>query len=71
MQKIIEIEQYLLFFIDFFRMPKYRIQPIYIIFWFRLSVCVYVCLYVCMSVCLYVCMLWPHSSKTTGRIYKI
>ena len=31
---------------------------IYIIFWFRLSVCMYVCLsvcmYVCMSVCLYV-----------------
>ena len=29
---------------------------IYIIIWFRLSVCLCVCMYVCMSVCLYVCM---------------
>ena len=28
MQKIIEIEQHLLFFIDFFRVPKYRVRPI-------------------------------------------
>ena len=40
---------------------------IYIIIWFRLSVCMYVCLYVR----LYVRMLSPHNSKTTGRIFKI
>ncbi len=28
MQKIIEIEQHLLFFIIFFRVPKYRVRPI-------------------------------------------
>ena len=28
MQKIIEIEQHLLFFINFFRVPKYRVRPI-------------------------------------------
>ena len=28
MQKIIEIEQHLLFFIDFIRVPKYRVRPI-------------------------------------------
>ena len=28
-----------------------NIDAIYIIFWFRLSVCLYVCMYVCMSVC--------------------
>ena len=28
MQKIIEIEQHLLFSIDFFRVPKYRVRPI-------------------------------------------
>merc|ERR1711860_280865 len=45
------------------------------IIWFRLSVCVYVCMYVCLSVCLYVCMyvrvLFPHSAKTNGPIFKI
>ena len=29
MQKIIEIEQHLLFFIDFLRVPKYRVRPIF------------------------------------------
>ena len=28
MQKIIEVEQHLLFFIDFIRVPKYRVRPI-------------------------------------------
>ena len=28
MQKISEIEQHLLFFIDFLRVPKYRVRPI-------------------------------------------
>jgi len=36
---------------------------IYIIIWFRLSVCMYVCLYVI--------MLNPHNSRTNGRIFKI
>ena len=40
---------------------------IYIIIWFRLSVCMYVCMYVC----LFVRMLFPHSAKTNGPIFKI
>ena len=36
-----------------------------------MSVCLYVCMYVCLYVCLYVRMLYPHSSKTAGRIFKI
>ena len=31
MQKIIEIEQHLLFFIDFLRVPKYRVRPIVVV----------------------------------------
>jgi len=34
----------------------YQSHSFYIIFWFRLSVCMYVCLSVCMYVCMYVCM---------------
>ena len=37
MQKIIEIEQHLLFFIDFLRVPKHRVQPIANILFKRLS----------------------------------
>ena len=44
---------------------------IYIIIWFRLSVCMYVCMSVCLYVCMYVRMLFPHSAKTNGPIFKI
>ena len=37
MQKVIEIEQYLLFFIDFIRVPKYRVRPIDITVWVFLN----------------------------------
>ena len=61
MQKIIEIEQHLLFFIDFFRVPKYRVRPIVVIMIgndtpFYLSVCLSICLSFSLSVCISVCL---------------
>ena len=57
MQKIIEIEQHLLFFIDFIRVPKYRVRPIVI---HKLDdakdTCACLCVYVCIFLCVFVCV---------------
>ena len=38
---------------------------------FDMYVCMYVCMSICMSVYLYVRMLFPHSARTNGPIFKI